>query len=254
MDSEYTVLAQNRPIQVAFLINTESFASRLAALDHLIDAIAHWNNTHWGGRKNPIILFNGNALRDEDWLQLEVTDPDCLSIIGTTAKELIERLDERLHPWSFEVNDAAQPDGFRIPHGAEGIAVPPSPTNFGRLLHAGSGLPGREEKLLMFEFLDQCDPNAKRFVHRNFGTFHQWSLPKSKEIRREAWLERLLSKINCQRIPISDVSSLAAALAQLSDECARGTCVPAYHLLRRFNWHRWTSNPGPSASSATITK
>src|SRR6266853_44967 len=150
MDFEYTVLAQNRPIQIAFLINTESFASRIAALDDLLDAVVDWNNTHWGGRKNPIILFNGNGLRDEDWLQLEVADPDCLSIIGTTTKDLIEQLDERLHPWSFEVNDAAQPDRFRIPHGAEGIAVPPSPTNFGRLLHGASGLLGGEEKLLMF--------------------------------------------------------------------------------------------------------
>jgi hypothetical protein len=64
------------------------------------------------------------------------------------------------------------------------------------------GGPGR--KLLLFEFSEDCEPDIKRFVHRNFGTYYKWFDPNAKQMRREGWLERLLPKIQTLRLPISD--------------------------------------------------
>src|SRR6266498_3881119 len=75
---------------------------------------------------------------------------------------------------------------------------------------------GREEKLLMFEFAEGCDPEIRRFVHRNFGTYDQWFDPNSKKVRRIAWLEQLLPQISTHTVNVGDVDSLAAALTEIS--------------------------------------
>ena len=88
-DAQYSVLARNRPIRVAFLINTDFFSSRPAVLGDTVDSIVDWNHTHWGGRTNPIIFFSGNSLTKEDWLHLDVADPDCISVVGPITKDLV---------------------------------------------------------------------------------------------------------------------------------------------------------------------
>jgi len=229
-DAQYSVLARNRPIRVAFLINTDFFSSRPAVLGDTVDSIVDWNHTHWGGRTNPIIFFSGNSLTKEDWLHLDVADPDCISVVGPITKDLVTSLDDRFHPWGFEVIEKPDANGFKVPHEAEGIAVPPTPANLRRLHGPFSG----QEKLLMFEFSEDCAPDIKRFVHRNFGTYYQWFDPNTKQVRRIAWLENLLPKINSQPVPISDSASLASALTQLSGRLRRGDLRPALPFIAPF--------------------
>ena len=229
-DAQYTVLASNRPIRVAFLVNTDSFSSGAAALDALVDSIVDWNHTHWGGRTNPIIFFNGNSLAEQDWLHLEVADPDCISVVGPITKELVNSLDDRLHPWGFEVKEKPGQDAFKVPHEAEGIAVPPTPANLRRLHSPMTG----QEKLLLFELSEDCAPDIRRFIHRNFGTYYQWFDQNTKQVRRIAWLEHLLPKIDSQRVPISDPASLGAALTQLAGRLRRGDFRAALPFIAPF--------------------
>lgn len=214
--SPYTVLARSRPIRVAFLVNTEPFSANPEALNTLLDVLVDWNYTHWGGRTNPIIPFSGSALTEDHWLLLQVADPDCISVVGPITKELLTSLKGRLHPWGLFVNDKPDAQRSTVPYEAEGIAVPPTPTNLRRVQGPASIISGGDPQLLMFEFPDTCDPDVKRFVHRNFGTFHQWIEPRTQKVRRIAWLESLMPKINAHQAAISDPASLAAALTQLS--------------------------------------
>ena len=98
----------------------------------------------------------------------------------------------------------------------EGIAMPPTPENLrhvrGRSWHIGS----QEQKLLMFQFADGCASEVRRFFHRNFGTFYQWTEPKTGRIRRIGWLEDLLQDIPAQSFSISDAKSAADVISALA--------------------------------------
>jgi hypothetical protein len=219
-NSQYSVLARNRPLRIAFLVDTGVLGASPDHLNDLIDEIVDFNNTHWGGRSNPTVFFQGDDLTTADWRLLELVDPDCLLVFAPLSQTLLESLDERLHPWSIEVDDKSKNPGRGIKLSFEtgGVPTPPTPANLARLRGASSMLADREEKLLMFEFSENCEPDIKRFIHRNFGTFYQWFDPNSKTspVRRIGWLERLMPKIQTHRIAISDRGSLAAALIEMA--------------------------------------
>jgi hypothetical protein len=229
--TQYTVLARNRPIQVAFLINTDALAAGPGAFNQLVDALVDWNYTRWGGRTNPIIFFSGTTLREEDWQCLEVADPDCITVFGSLDGDLMACIDQRLQPWGLFVNDKPITDSITVPHEVEGICVPPTPTNLRRLQGPPSIRPEDEHKLLMFEFASDCDPDAKRFVDRNFGTFPQWLDRKTQKVRRDARIERCLSEDNTHQITISDQASLAVALTKLSGRMRHGDSRPALSFI-----------------------
>ena len=204
-------------------------------LNDLIDEIVDYNNTHWGGRTNPIIFFQGEDLTASDWRLLELADPDCLLAFAPLSHKLLESLDDRLHPWSIEVDDKSKNPGrgIRLSFETGGVPTPPTPANLAQLRGPGSMLADREEKLLMFEFSENCEPDIKRFVHRNFGTFHQWFDPNSKTspVRRISWLERLMPKIQTHRIAISDRASLAAALIEMAGSFRPPNARPALPFI-----------------------
>jgi hypothetical protein len=234
-NAQYSVLARNRPIRIAFLVDVSALGTSPVQLNDLIDEIVDYNNTHWGGRTNPIIFSQGDDLTASDWRLLELADPDCLLAFAPLPQKLLESLDKRLHPWSIEVDDKSKNPGrgIRLSFETGGVPTPPTPANLARLRGPGSMLADREEKLLMFEFSESCEPDIKRFIHRNFGTFHQWFDPNSKTspVRRIGWLERLMPKIQTHRIAISDRASLAAALLEMAGSFRLPNARPALPFL-----------------------
>jgi hypothetical protein len=212
----YTILARHRPIRAAFLINTEHFPPTSNRFQALLDAVVDWNNIHWGGRTNHVSFYSGEGLTPEEWQHLEIADPDCILAFAPLSDAFIRELDERLNPWSIEVEDATQAEPDRLGVSMEGIAMPPTVENVRRLQARNALNFGNKEKLLMFEFAEHCDPVIRRFIHRNFGTFYQSHEPKTGKIRRIAWLEQLLPEIPHHTFTISDVQSLAAAITEMS--------------------------------------
>src|SRR5665213_544310 len=201
----YTVYVRNRPLKTGFLIDTGTFAPNSKRFDELVDAIIGFNHKTWGGRTNPFIFFSGKSLSDDDWKQLEAVDVDCLRIFSPLPKSLLKQLDERLQPWSIEEIKFVPPDS-PIHIESYGIVAPPTPDNLRAF---------RDAKLLLFDFAPECEPLLQRFVHRNFGTYFQWFEHKNGGVRREAWLENLLPKLNVHHCQISDRKSLAAAMTEL---------------------------------------
>jgi len=224
--SQYTVLVRSRPARAAFLIDTEKFTPGCDRYNALLDAIVDWNNSHWGGRTNHIGFFTGETLSTNEWRELDFADPDSVLAFAPLPQNLIRELDERLNPWSITEQNAvdSEPDRISIP--IEGIGMPPTVENLHRL-QARDVLGSRsEEKLLMFEFVEGCDPEIRRFIHRNFGTYYQWLDRNTGKTRRIAWLEELLPLIPTQTFAISDVNSLAAALTELSGKVRRDGIRP----------------------------
>jgi hypothetical protein len=192
-------------MRTAFLINTEIYSADCNRFEELMDAVIRHNYNLWGGRINPIIFFSGETLAEEDWEQLEAVDVDCFKSFGSLPEKLIQQLDVRLQPWNIERIRVPQPDA-PINVESYGIVVPPTQDNLKAF---------RDAKLILFDFTSDCEPMIQRFIHRNFGTYFQWFEPKTNNVRREAWLENLMSKINYERVLISDRATLASALTLL---------------------------------------
>ncbi len=138
-----------------------------------------------GGRTNPIIFFAGESLASDDWKQLETVDVDCLKSFSPLPKLLVKQLDERLQPWSIEIDDVTQPNS-RTRVESYGVVYPPTPENL---------RPVRDAKLLLFDFAPNCDLLVQRFVHRNFGTYYQWFEHNTNAVRRESWLSKVNSAL-----------------------------------------------------------
>lgn len=229
--NQYTVLTRPRPIRAAFLIDTDKYPAGTDRLNALLDAIVDWNNTRWGGRTNHVAFFSGGALSDSEWRQIEIIDPDCILAFSPLSDNLLLELDERVNPWSIEIDDHTQSEVDRISIRMDGIGMPPTVENLRRIRARYPLNFGREEKLLVFEFAEGCDPEVRRFVHRNFGTYYQWFDPNSKRIRRIAWLEQLLPQISTHTVTVGDVDSLAAALEEISGRIRPRNSRPALPFI-----------------------
>jgi hypothetical protein len=203
----YSIYVKHRPTSTGFLIDTGVFAPSSPRFEELVDAVMLHNYKLWGGRINPIIFYSGELLGAENLKTLELADVDCIKTFSPLPKLLRNQLDEKLQPWNIEINDFTNSD---VPINVESYSVtaPPTPENL---------QPFGDSKFLLFEFAPNCEPLLQRFVHRNFGTYFQWNEHNQPNvIRRELWLENLISKINFHRIHISDRKALATALIELA--------------------------------------
>lgn len=86
----------------------------------------------------------------------------------------------------------------------------------------------------MFEFAEGCDPDVRRFVHRNFGTYYQSIDPNTRKIQRIWWLEQLLPHISAHTFTVSDAGSLAAALTEIAGRICPRSSRPALPFVAPY--------------------
>src|SRR5688572_7841381 len=120
-DNNFTVLTRHRPIKVAFLVDTDRFPAGSERLDALLDAIVDSNNTRWGGRTSHVAFISGGTLSDAEWRQIEIADPDCVLAFAPLSDSFMLEMDERVHPWSIEIDDQTQSQTNRIGVRIDGI-------------------------------------------------------------------------------------------------------------------------------------
>ena len=190
---------------MGFLIDLRVFEFGSGRFNELLDAVVGLSHTTWGGRLNPIVFLSSDTLGGADWERLATADVDCLKAFAPLSDNLLKELDERLQPWSVELNDFSDPSS-RIQLESVGVAAIPSEHTL---------RPFRGAKLVVFGFPENADPLLKRFVHWNFGTYRQEINPHTGAVLREAWLESLLAKAQVEHLIVSDRKALAEALTLL---------------------------------------
>jgi hypothetical protein len=221
MPDSYSVYVSHRPVCAAFLINTSTFEKRPVELWNVLDAIADYNLETWGGRSNPLILFEGDDLPAGGWELLERTDPDLIKGFSSFSPNLLSKLDERVYP--IAIHESRSDDDFQnrnsIVHlDLMGVPVTPSRSTLDPL---GS------HHFLMFEFSDSCPAYVRRFVEANFGAYWQWRDARTNSVKRIAYLEHSLKSVSPFRLEISSARSLSDALITIA-----GT--PLEPQLRKF--------------------
>lgn len=189
----YSMHVSKRPIKTAFLVNPDT-ATQL----HL-DAIFEYNKRKWGGRYNPIVLTDGQALTDPWWALLETIDPDVVVTLTPLAPPLLESIDRRLNPYSIESLNQDDPY-FHVRTQDEGLSILPTADNV-RLAEYSPSQP----TLVLFDLAPTTDPFVRQFIDRTFGIFPG-----------DLATSRALEHTRSQIFPISDRASLAAALRELS--------------------------------------
>lgn len=211
-NQSFTVLTQNRPTRIAFLVCTDVFPSGGDKYNAILEAIISWNYSHWGGRANQVIVYSGDTLSQDTWRQLEIADPDFIHCFSQPSENLIKELEEKISPWAINLNDKYAQDRERVFVDLnEMVGTPPTPNAIKQVEAYG-----KDGKLLLFEFSNDVDPTVERFFHVNFGTFEQCGTDsRTGRIMRIHWLENLLSLIPTCVIPISSVESASSAITQL---------------------------------------
>lgn len=136
---------KKRPLKIAYLINPVD-----SDWQEKIDAVWDFNQFKWGGRFNPIISTDGEALDDFWWTLLREFDPDYLYSFSTLSPTLIAELTKRLRPCEIEVHRTRE-EGLNITVDSyhEGVHILPSTSNLTRfqnvvsndVLFAVRGLP-----------------------------------------------------------------------------------------------------------------
>jgi len=214
----HTVLVDPRPVRFAFLIDLDAFPLRSSRFFAIIDAVIAFNNVHWGGRANTLVPFSGQRLDDRHWQLLKAQDPDRLVVFAPLSNELLEKLDEQLSPCEIHLDDQTRKDEVRFAVQLEGgIGVPPTADNY-RAAHPGhlSALTQEDPRLVVFGFGEGCDQDVQRFLLWNFGTYDQWLDPKTKAVRRNIGLEKMLVDINAINYTVTDIRSLSNVITEMS--------------------------------------
>ena len=102
------IYIQKRPVRIAFLVHPEK-----ADLNQIARVIAY-NQTKWGGRYNPIILTNGQAIENNWWRLLREVDPDVIKSLIPLGNDLVEKIDHFISPYSIEVPKDENDDSVSI--------------------------------------------------------------------------------------------------------------------------------------------
>jgi hypothetical protein len=89
-----------------------------------------------------------------EWRELDFADPDSILAFAPLPQNLIRELDERLNPWSIREQNAVGSEPERIRISIDGIDMPPTVENLHRLQAQNVLGSRKEEKLLMFEFVE----------------------------------------------------------------------------------------------------
>lgn len=222
----FTVFARARPIRVAFLFPEDT------KFDVVCDSLSTWCMSNWGGRYSSVGLLQDDALSEDDWGELIRFDPDYVYSFGALGDELLRQLNEKVGPWHISEHPEAVPrPGTALAQGQEsnettanpsewreesiqvpGIPTPPTEQNMEFLQKTRF----QKSPLLLFEFGKDCPALFRRFLHRNLGTYYQWSDGRSDNVRRIAWMENLLPKISVERLRVDDFASLCSALGVIA--------------------------------------
>jgi hypothetical protein len=184
-----------------------------AGFDAVCDGLVKWSSELWGARQSAIALLeNDGTLTAESWREISCFDPDRIYSFAPISDALLAKLDEELSPWHIRRPKDNQrsdrtADGIEESIESLGVPVPPTKQNLALL---------QSRPLLLFDFSKDCPALLRRFLDRNLGAYYQWFDLRTGAPRRLGWLEDLLAKIPTERLPVSDLQSLCAAMERIS--------------------------------------
>ncbi len=204
-----SIYLRSRPIRTAFLVDLDAFHDGTPELYSIFDNISTYALENWAARRDTIHCFNSSAgFSAEEWFDLEEADPDRLYTFSPLSDALLEKL-HQLRPWSIigrPNNQAVNKPITDLP----GVSVIPTVENLAKF----------NADLLLLAFTPECPPEIHSFLHRNFGTYFQWTESKSPRIRRMAHLEHTLESAGCREDLISDLESVATFFRALGGNLA----------------------------------
>ena len=159
----YSIYIDKRPMRIAFLVNPES--TSLEEIDQIID----YNRSLWGGRFNPIILTDGSTIHDKWWQFLRDIDPDVIKPLVPLDNKLIEKIEDFLSPLEIE---QFREDQQAIPRAQINTRNSPADIDINLVNFPGLWTLHGGPTLGIFNVDEMDDDIGKRFVLRNFGTYH----------------------------------------------------------------------------------
>ena len=176
----YSIYIDKRPMRIAFLVDSSPDSVKT------IDQIISYNRGLWGGRYNPIILTDGNTIKDKWWKFLRDVDPDIIKPLVPLSTGLIEKFEKFLSPLTIEefredtlpdlvteVNTRITPAGIDIN----------SSNIYKELVLLG------EPVLGTFDVDEMDDDIGKFFLLRNFGTYERTNV--RHHMGGRFWIPRL---------------------------------------------------------------
>ena len=154
----YSIYIDKRPMRIVFLVNPSQENIEM------IDQIINFNRGLWGGRFNPIILTDGNTIKDNWWKFLRDVDPDVIKPLVPLSNELIERFENFLSPLTIEA--FREDDNLRL---GVGTRISPARVN-PKSINSRESLALFGEPILGLFNVDEMDSDVdKLFIDRNFG-------------------------------------------------------------------------------------
>lgn len=191
----YYIHVRKRPQRVAFFIHDDPECLGI------VDSILAHNRERWGGRYNPIVVTDGETLTTTWWDLLEANDPDIIRSFVPLGDDLFVDLQRRIAPYLIEQPRRGEDGEVHLHH--EGLTIFPTSKN---VRHA-SWAKVREPILVLFTTDRKAtDPNLKRFVEWNFGSYSLTTQP----------VIDALEDGRVETHAITDASTLSAALANLT--------------------------------------
>lgn len=194
----YNIYYENRPLRIAFLVNPDCDQS-------LLEQIIDYNRSKWGGRYNPIIVTDGNAI-DENWWQfLRSYDPDIIYSTLSLSDDIKEKFKIFLTPLYTEI--VRDIDNPTINLSNDPISILPSSDIIRSI---SLDMLDRESTLALFEIDDNVPNIVKTFVERNFGNYKTGN-------RVPFHQDKAIKSCKTKVFTISDISGLNEMLKELGD-------------------------------------
>ncbi len=192
----YSIYVDHRPLKVAFLADP---AEGLVWVDRVIA----YNRERWGGRYNPIVLTDGEAIADDQWRFLRHYDPDVVKASVTLGEDVRKQIRVFLSPLSVEL---FRPGDDHLDLRTEPISLLPDRQLVSQIARDFSDRPSA---LVLFDVAENASPAIKDFIGRNFGILD----PEHQVVH----MKRALDEVKTERFEISDEASLNQALLDLGD-------------------------------------
>lgn len=205
----YTVYTRSRPVRIAFLVPSTSAVN-------VIDAIVQFNRKLWGGRWNPIIFVENDALAPTVWTFLKSYDADYILSPAPLNSELKSKLENTLCPICCAVFDENLYSAD-IPHNIAKVSIKIWREYFCQYSHFGFA------GFVNIETQSDTPVEVTEFLSRNFGRLDEiipWSSPSKRYHEgvqtthiRFSVLENLVADL--KNIPISGNFALPCQLSSI---------------------------------------
>ena len=160
----YSIYIDKRPMRIVFLVNPSQDSIKI------VDKIISYNRGLWGGRFNPIILTDGNTIKNEWWEFLREIDPDVIKSFVPLGPELIEKFEQFLSPLQIEdykENGQSSSETY-VNTRISPISIDMNSLNFANL-RGWYGNP----VVATFNLGEMDDDVGISFILRNFGTYER---------------------------------------------------------------------------------